>query len=92
MLSFNQIANSDMIREGFKHHPDGIDIPRSPQTVRDKFMQEFGLVFQGICKQIDKLKQGGAKFSLTLDDWSFPGQSSLRDFLIKSNCVILCTA
>ena len=27
-LSFNQIAKSDIIREGFKHHPDGIIIPR----------------------------------------------------------------
>ena len=27
-LSFNQVAKSDIIREGFKHHPDGINIPR----------------------------------------------------------------
>ena len=27
-LSFNQVAKSDIIREGFKHHPDGITIPR----------------------------------------------------------------
>ena len=27
-LSFNQVAKSDIIREGFKHHPDGIAIPR----------------------------------------------------------------
>ena len=27
-LSFNQVAKSDIIREGFKHHPDGIVIPR----------------------------------------------------------------
>ena len=41
---------------------------RSPQTVKEKFMVEFGTVFQDLCKQISKMKQNGAKFSLTLDE------------------------
>ena len=55
------------------------------------FQRSDYIFFRKLMRQKIVVKQTKA-FSLTLDDWSYPGQGSHRDIVIKSNCVILCTA
>ena len=56
------------------------------------FFREKIAFFQKIDASEESCQTKITHFSNTLDEWSFPGQSSHRDFVIKSNCVILCTA
>ena len=56
------------------------------------FFREKIAFFQKIDASEESCQTKITHFSNTLDEWSFPGQSSHRDFVIKSNCAILCTA
>jgi len=50
-LTFNQIANSFLIKRAFK--TDGYFLPTSPQNIRDHFMKEFEKTLRIVSEKVD---------------------------------------
>ena len=63
-LSFNQIANSSLIKRAFKS--DGILLPSSTNQIKVLFMKYFQAVKSKITKKIVEIKNGQLKMQ-----WSF---------------------
>ena len=65
-LTFNQIANSSLIRPAFK--ADGYFLPTSPQNIRDHFMKEFEKTLRIVSEKVGTITKNGCRFSISFDE------------------------
>ena len=62
-LNFHQIANSDLIRRSFSR--DGYDIPKSPHSIKDIFINEYRRTLSCLTLKIDLWEQGFQSVSMS---------------------------
>jgi len=65
-LTFNQIANSSLIRRAFKD--DGYFLPTSPQNIRDHLIKEFEKTLRIVSEKVDTITKNGCHFSISFDE------------------------
>lgn len=69
-LSFNTIAKVPFIRESLANKYPGEIIPKGHSDVALKMMNFYEYAVADVKNKIRKLKEGGTKFSATLDEWT----------------------
>ena len=65
-LNFNQISTSERLRAAFK--ADGYNVPKSAHTLTDIFFAEFERLKAIAITEIEELKMGGYRFTISLDE------------------------
>ena len=65
-LTFNQIANSSLIRRAFK--ADGYFLPTSPQNIRDHFIKEFEKTLRIVSEKVGTIPKNWCRFSIIFDE------------------------
>lgn len=69
-LSFNQVAETNFIRQQLALKYPGQIIPQDTKGISKKMMEYFTFAEGEVIERIKKLKADGKKFSATLDEWT----------------------